>query len=146
MVNQKDFYIKQYITCSHMILIICLVPQSSGLCYNSLQEVDLWAVYTMLTPRQRREFEKKYKSLRRRSLSWASGFHWIPKPSDTGNTRGGLRIRKAGQSGLARLFWRPCRSRWFANSGGKPGFLWTMFSSRWRRRFRLWPARICTGI
>ena len=46
----------------------CLVPQSSGVCYSELQEVNLWAIYTMLTPRRRHESEKKYKTLRRRSL------------------------------------------------------------------------------
>ena len=47
----------------------CLVPQSCGILYESIKEVDLWAVYTMLTPRRRFAFEKKYKSLKRASLN-----------------------------------------------------------------------------
>jgi ADP-heptose:LPS heptosyltransferase len=46
----------------------CLVPQSCGILYESIKEVDLWSVYTMLTPRRRFAFEKKYKTLRRASL------------------------------------------------------------------------------
>jgi hypothetical protein len=49
--------------------IICLVPQSCGILYESIKEVDLWAVYTMLTPRRRFAFEKKFKSLKRASLN-----------------------------------------------------------------------------
>ena len=50
------------------VLFSCLVPQSSGICYSELQEVDLWGIYTMLTPRRRHESEKKFKTLQRRSL------------------------------------------------------------------------------
>jgi hypothetical protein len=47
----------------------CLVPQSYGISYEAIREVNLWAIYTTLTPRQRLESEKKYKSLKRASLS-----------------------------------------------------------------------------
>ncbi len=43
----------------------CLVSNSSELLYKKLQKIDLWAVYIMLTSKQRFESEKKYKTLRR---------------------------------------------------------------------------------
>ncbi|MFN7225784.1 MAG: hypothetical protein ACK5UY_00835, partial [Holosporales bacterium] len=47
--------------------ITCLVPNSYGVVYNTVREVNLWEVYCMLMPRRRRESEKKYKTLKRAS-------------------------------------------------------------------------------
>jgi hypothetical protein len=47
--------------------INCLVPNSYGVVYNTVREVNLWEVYCMLMPRRRRESEKKYKTLKRAS-------------------------------------------------------------------------------
>ena len=37
----------------------CLAPQFSGVYYKKLQEVNLWNIYTTLTPELRRESDKK---------------------------------------------------------------------------------------
>ncbi|MCK5662775.1 MAG: hypothetical protein KAI17_04770 [Thiotrichaceae bacterium] len=47
----------------------CLVPYSCGISYNFIKGVNLWEVYRMLMPRQRHESEKRYKNLKRASLS-----------------------------------------------------------------------------
>jgi hypothetical protein len=48
---------------------ICLVPNSYGITLKEIKETDLWAIYCTLMPRQRLELEKKYKNLKRASLS-----------------------------------------------------------------------------
>jgi len=47
----------------------CLVPYSYGMIYNQLMEANLWEIYCTLMPRQRHESEKRYKNLKRASLS-----------------------------------------------------------------------------
>jgi hypothetical protein len=47
----------------------CLVPKSYGIILKEIKETDLWAIYCTLMPRQRLELEKKYKNLKRASLS-----------------------------------------------------------------------------
>jgi hypothetical protein len=47
----------------------CLVPNSYGIILKEIKETDLWAIYCTLMPRQRLESEKKYKNLKRASLS-----------------------------------------------------------------------------
>jgi hypothetical protein len=46
----------------------CLVPESYGVTYREIKEVNLWSVYCMLMPRQRLKCEKKYATLKRASL------------------------------------------------------------------------------
>ena len=40
-------------------IVNCLAPQFSGVYYKKLQEVNLWNIYTTLTPELRRESDKK---------------------------------------------------------------------------------------
>jgi hypothetical protein len=67
-VNGRAFVEESCLVLRFSLANDCLVPQSYGVIYDILKESDLWAVYTMLTPRQRLEFAKKYKSLKRASL------------------------------------------------------------------------------
>jgi hypothetical protein len=48
--------------------LTCLVPESYGVTYREIKEVNLWSVYCMLMPRQRLKCEKKYATLKRASL------------------------------------------------------------------------------
>ena len=65
---ETDTIRKDALEAVHFFIDSCLVPNSYGLPYNKLKEVNLWEVYCMLMPRPRQELEKKYKNLWRAPL------------------------------------------------------------------------------
>jgi hypothetical protein len=72
LIGEQDIKIKKgkvdYKFCK-LINNTCLVPYSYSMIYNQLMEANLWEIYCTLMPRQRHESEKRYKNLKRASLS-----------------------------------------------------------------------------